>query len=102
MPVLTKISNDTQALAAKLKGIKLDDFDAEAAHFTKLLEIAAASSGKKVAELEQKIADWVKTPTRRAWTDLGLKNGFRSLANTLGNDPRYADLWVTWKPWDGL
>lgn len=96
------ISAELLKQAANLKGIKLDDFDAAVVNFRRVIALPATTFKPKVLALETKLNDVARTPTVAEWNRLDLKNAFRSVANTLGNDPQYKDIWPTWKPWDGL
>ena len=84
-----------------LKGLKLDDFDEAVVRWQKGVDLWRGRLKGNVAKLEQELDDLEKNPTKANWTD-DVTQAFRSVANSLGNNPEFADIWPTWRPWDGL
>ncbi len=99
----TAIAKEATAFAQLTMGITFEDFDEEEARIKKGWAVWRARLPKNVADLEAKLKQLEKDPRTAYWSEIDVTNAFRSVGNTLGNNPEFKDLWP--KPWadfDGL
>ena len=99
----TDIGKEATAFAKLTMGITFEDFDEEEARIKKGWAVWRARLPKNVADLEDKLKQLEKDPRNAVWSEIDVTNAFRSVGNTLGNNPEFKDLWP--KPWgefDGL
>lgn len=108
-PALSKTAQKAAAaISAELlrhvsywKRIKFDDFDEALNRWQQGIDLWRGRLKGNVQTLERLLNALDRDPKLANW-DNELTQAFRSVGNSLGNNPEFKDIWPTWRPWDGL
>jgi hypothetical protein len=95
------ISAEALKQSAAMLSVKFDDFDEVEQRWQAGVNLWRGRLKGNVAKLESELKELATKPSVANWTD-DVTQAFRSVANSLGNNPEFADIWPTWQPWDGL
>lgn len=91
----TAVKGELGVLIGYLEGIELSDFDTKRDRLEELYAAQLKKLAGDIKALESGLNKVEKTPTAAAWS-AHLEQQFRSVANTLGNLPQFADFWAKW------
>ncbi len=81
--------------------IKYDDFDEVLQRWQQGVDLWRGRLKGNLLSLERMLDALDDDPKLANW-DNDLTQAFRSVGNSLGNNPEFKDIWPTWQPWDGL
>ena len=81
--------------------IKYDDFDEVLQRWQQGVDLWRGRLKGNLLSLERMLDALDDDPKLAKW-DNDLTQAFRSVGNSLGNNPEFKDIWPTWQPWDGL
>jgi hypothetical protein len=95
------ISKELMKHVAAWNSIEFDDFDEALDRWRQGIARWRQRLDGNVDTLEGLIDALADDPKLDNW-DNTLTQAFRSVGNSLGNNPEFKDLWPIWKPWDGL
>jgi len=88
-------------LETGLRDIDLSDFDEKKSRWLELQAMQLKGLKKAVLELEVGLTAVAKDPTVDNWNNK-VKQKFRSVGNTLGNNDAFKEDWKVWINFDGL
>jgi hypothetical protein len=98
-----KIATDTKAIADALLDMPFTDFDEEEARFLRGIKVWRDRLPGNIKALEKALDELEDAPSLAKWAELDMTNVFRSVGNSVGNNPEFKDLWPDpWQKLDGL
>ena len=98
-----KIADELKDIGGHLMGIEFDDFDEEEKRIRKGWAVWRARLPKNIADLEEALNELEDDPRTQKWDDMNMTDSFRSVGNSVGNNPEFKAFWPDpWQPLDGL